>query len=72
MAVHSVDLPLDFPDFAAEPLVDPSRSVSGISADGSPEINLGAFRGLGFALVFETVIIILGSLAWQVWRTFDH
>jgi hypothetical protein len=72
MAVHSVDSPLDFANFAAEPLVDSSRSVSGVSPDGTPEINLGAFRGLAFALIFETVLVILGSLAWQVFRTFTR
>jgi hypothetical protein len=70
MAVHTIDSSIDLPDFASELTIDPSRTVSGTNPDGSPEINLGAFRGLAFALIFETVLVILGSLAWQVFRAF--
>jgi hypothetical protein len=71
MAVHTVESPLDFSDFTTEP-VDHSGIVSGVSPDGTPEINLGAFRGLAFALVFETVLVIFEALAWQVFRTFTR
>jgi hypothetical protein len=66
MAVQIANSPNDVPDLAAEPLVDSSRTVSGTCSDGSPEINLGAFRGLAFALLFETVFVILGTLAWHI------
>ena len=67
MAVHTISS-IDLPDFTAQPTIHPSRSGSGVDPDGSPEINLGAFRGLAFALIFETVLVILGSLAWQIFR----
>lgn len=67
MAVHTVESPLDFSDFTTEQL-DHSRTVSGVSPDGTPEINLGAFRGLAFALIFQAVLFLLGGLAWQVFR----
>jgi hypothetical protein len=72
MTVHFFESPLDFQDFAAEPLVDPSHTVSGAHLDGLAEVNLGAFRGLAFALIFEIVFVILGGLAWHVFRTFAH
>lgn len=68
MAVRAFDSSIDLLDTIAEPIVDPSRRVSSAGADGTPEINLGAFRGLAFALVFETVLVVLGSLAWQIWQ----
>jgi hypothetical protein len=68
MAVQTVESPLDFSDFTTHS----TDSVSDGSPDDTPEINLGAFRGLAFALIFETVLVILGSLAWQVFRTFVH
>lgn len=71
MAVHTFESSLHFSDFTAEP-ADHPRTVSEIGPDGSPITNLGAFRGLAFALIFETVFVILASLAWQVWRTFAH
>jgi hypothetical protein len=68
MAVHVVQSPIDLPVFDAQPRLHSSRTVSGTHPDGTPETNLGAFRGLAFALVFETVLVILGGLAWQVFR----
>lgn len=68
MAVRMLASPIDFPDTAVEPIADRSRSISGLGPDGAPEINLGAFRGLAFALVFETVLVIFGALAWQIFR----
>jgi hypothetical protein len=69
MAVRYLDISLDLPD-SAEEVNDPSRAVSGTHPDGTPEFNVGAFRGLAFALLFETVLVILGSLAWQIFRAF--
>jgi hypothetical protein len=62
MAGHSIHVPLEIPDRAThvEPDVD--------SLYGSDEINLGAFRGLAFALIFETLLVIFGSLGWELWR----
>jgi hypothetical protein len=68
MAVRTSPSALDLLDATGEPLVDPSRRVSSIGADGVPEINLGAFRGLAFALIFQTVLFLLGGLAWQIFR----
>lgn len=68
MAVHTFDSSIDIFDSVAEPVVDSSRRVSSLGPDGAPEINLGAFRGLAFALVLETVLVIFGSLAWQIWH----
>jgi hypothetical protein len=67
MAVRYIEAAFDIPD-SAKPVVDPSRTVSGTDPNGTPEINLGAFRGLAFALLFETVVLILGSRAWQIFR----
>lgn len=69
MAVRSVPTPFDLSVFPDEPLVDPSRTLSGTQADGTPEINLGAFRGLAFALVFEAVLSLVGAIAWEISRT---
>jgi hypothetical protein len=66
MAVHTVESPLDFSDFTSQS----TDSVPDINPDGSPEINLGAFRGLAFALILETVLVIFGALAWQTFRAF--
>ncbi len=68
MAVRIVASPIDFPGTRVESIRDQSRRVSGLAPDGGPEINLGAFRGLAFALVFETVLVIFGALAWQIFR----
>jgi hypothetical protein len=68
MAVQTIPSPIDILDATGEPLVDPSRRVSGVAPDGSPEINLGAFRGLAFALIFQAVLFLLGGLAWQMFR----
>ncbi|HEY1500174.1 MAG TPA: hypothetical protein VGF88_11400 [Acidobacteriaceae bacterium] len=68
MAVRYLQIPLDLANSTGE-FDDPSDAVSGAHFDGSPEINVGAFRGLAFALIFETVLVILGSLAWQIIHT---
>jgi hypothetical protein len=68
MAVRTIHSPIELFDPTGEPIVDSSRRVSGLDAEGAPEINLGAFRGFAFALIFETVLVILGALAWQVFR----
>ena len=67
MAVRFMEISLDLPN-SADQINDPSRDVSGVHPDGTPEGNVGAFRGLAFALLFETVLVILGGLAWQMFR----
>lgn len=67
MAVHTIHSPIEVLDPTGEPIFD-SRRVSSLSPDGAPEISLGAFRGLAFALIFETVLVLLGGLAWQIFR----
>ncbi len=69
MAVHTIQSAIDILDATGEPLVDPSRCVSSVGPDGAPEINLGAFRGLAFALIFQAVLFLLGDVAWQVFRS---
>ncbi len=66
MAVHSIESPIDFANFttAAEEQVQDRT----ISATGD-EINVGAFRGLAFALLLQTVLTILGCLSWEIWRS---
>ena len=68
MAVPMAASSIEILDVTGEPIVDPSRRVSGTGIDGVPEINLGAFRGLAFALIFETVLVLVGGLIWQVVR----
>lgn len=68
MAVRTIASFINFPDTAVEPIADRSRSISGLRPDGAPENSLGAFRGLAFALAFETVLVIFGALAWQIVR----
>jgi hypothetical protein len=68
MAEHVVPSSFEALDITGEPLVDPSRRVSTLSPEGSPEINLGAFRGLAFALIFEVVLFLMGGVAWQIFR----
>lgn len=69
MAVHIIRSPIEVLDPTGEPVVDASRRVSSLTSDGTPEVNLGAFRGLAFALIFETVFVLLGAIAWQLVRT---
>jgi len=68
MAVRAMASQIDMLDVTGESLVDPSRRVSSIGPDGAPEINLGAFRGLAFALIFQAVLFLLGDVAWQIFR----
>lgn len=69
MAVRAVPSFVEFPESPDRPLVHASRRVSGLGPDGTPEINVGAFRGLAFALIFQTVLFLLGGVAWEVFRT---
>src|ERR1035438_7549969 len=68
MAARSFESLIDLPDLTSEPLADSSRTVSGIDPDGDPDINLGAFRGLGYALVIESALVIIGSAGWMLWH----
>jgi hypothetical protein len=64
MAVHYIETSLNVQDFTAE---DESSALPA-SHPGAGEINLGAFRGLAFALIFQTVLIALGAVVWAVVR----
>jgi hypothetical protein len=68
MAVHTIESAIEVLDITGEPVVAPARRVSSMGPDGAPEINLGAFRGLAFALIFEVVLFLLGGVAWQLFR----
>jgi inner membrane protein involved in colicin E2 resistance len=65
MAVHYIEIPLDLQDFTGETLAPAAADVACSRAD---EINIGAFRGLAFALIFETVLVSLGGVLWQLLR----
>lgn len=67
MAMHYAEASIHIPGFSDEN-ADPT--VSGLHPDAIPQFHVGAFRGLAFALIFETVIVILGRLAWLIFRTF--
>jgi hypothetical protein len=64
MATHSIEASIDLQDFTGDSLI-------AAQADACPhadEINLGALRGLAFALIFETVLVALGGVVWQLLR----
>lgn len=71
MAMHYAEASIHIPDFSDE-TSEPLRTVSGLDPDATPTFHVGAFRGLAFALLFETVLVILGSLAWQIFRSVAH
>ncbi|MGB9032697.1 MAG: hypothetical protein WCC27_21410 [Acidobacteriaceae bacterium] len=64
MAVHSIEVPIDFENFTDENI--PAAADGACSR--ADEINIGAFRGLAFALIFETVLVALGGVLWQLVR----
>jgi hypothetical protein len=64
MANHSIEASIDLQDFTGDNLIAAPADAS----DGAGEINLGAFRGLAFALIFETVLVALGGVVWQLLR----
>jgi hypothetical protein len=64
MAVHYVEIPIDLEDFTGKDLI----AAPADATHGADEINIGAFRGLAFALIFETVLVALGGVVWQLLR----
>ncbi len=62
MAVHYIEVPIDLPDIEDGEAAFDSRNLS---AEG---INLGAFRGLAFALAIEATVAGLGWGLWQILR----
>jgi hypothetical protein len=65
MAVHYFNSSLDITDFDVE-TEDHSRFITAAEANG--ELNVGAFRGLAFGLLLQTVLTIFGCLCWQIWK----
>ena len=65
MAAHYIETRIDLHDFADQ---ERSRDFPADAHAPTEEVNLGAFRGLAFALVIETAMVILGSLGWELWR----
>jgi len=65
MAAHSIETRIQLHDFA-----DQQHSADFPAGAHAPteEIHLGAFRGLAYALVIETALVILASLGWELWR----
>lgn len=64
MAVHYIEVPLDFENFTDETI----PATANGACPRADEINIGAFRGLAFALIFETVLVALGGVLWQLVR----
>jgi hypothetical protein len=62
MAVQYFDSSLDLTDFTA----DHDETASDTRPE--EEINLGAFRGLAFALILETALVTLGGVVFQLLR----
>jgi len=65
MAERIIESPLAFPNFS----VDSEDQARTFSAARDGEIDVGAFRGLAFALLIQTVLTILGCLGWEIWRS---
>jgi hypothetical protein len=64
MVAQTIEASIDLQDFTGEDTI-----VAAADARlGADEINLGAFRGLAFALIFETVLVALGGVVWQLLR----
>lgn len=63
MAVHYLEATIDFPETAEEQF----DSFADRRAP-TDDMNLGAFRGLGYALVLETILVTLGGLGWGLWH----
>jgi hypothetical protein len=68
MAARSFESLIDLPDLTFEPWAGSSRTRSDAGPDSEPEINLGAFRGLGYALVIQSALLIIGSAGWLLWH----
>jgi hypothetical protein len=67
MAAHSVDSSFRLPDLIAIPAhpdVLPERE----SGQPVPGNALAPFRGLGFALLFEAAVAIIGCTGFELWR----
>lgn len=62
MTVRSITTS-DLRELARESFNDDERRIS-----GAEEQSLGAFRGVGFAILIEVALVLLGCVGWQVWR----
>lgn len=65
MAVRFIEVPVDLPeldeaDFAFDSQLDRHAPTEAV--------NLGAFRGLAYALAIEATAVGLGGLVWSLWR----
>ncbi len=67
MAAHSMDSSFRFPDLIATP-GHPDALPARESGHRLPGNTLGAFRGLGFALLFEAAVAIIGCTGFELWR----
>jgi hypothetical protein len=67
MAAHSVDPSFRFPDLIATP-AHPDVLPEPEGGHPLPANGLAAFRGLGFALLFEAAIAIIGYSGFELWR----
>lgn len=65
MAVHSIEASIDIPDIDDDAVAFDSQPA-GSAHPG--EINLGAFRGLAFALAIEATVVGLAGLGWGLWQ----
>jgi hypothetical protein len=62
MAVRYIEVPIDIRDIEDEGVAVQSHALS------TEGINLGAFRGLAFALAIEATVAGLGWGLWQILR----
>ena len=65
MAAHYFETRIELHDFSDQ---ENSNDFPADAHAPTEEIQLGAFRGLAYALVFETALVILGSFGWELWR----
>lgn len=67
MAAHPVDSSCRFPDLIAA-AARPEDNSEPESKRRAPDIGVGAFRGLAFALAFEAALAIAIFSGWEFWR----
>jgi len=68
MAARTFESLIDLPNLTSAPSPDSSRSLSSLDDAAASEINLGAFRGIAWALVIETTFVVLAAVAWGILR----
>ena len=63
MAVHYIEVPIEIAD------IDEGIVARGVEAsENVPQINVGAFRGLAYALAIEATVMGFLGLGWGLWH----